>query len=175
MITLKAFNNMGEGIPVYESAITRQQSGRLPTHQLRSGFTLELPCEASRFLVCVCETAHAPPHPRLEPLKFPPTTTTTPQNAWQMVPRLPVSAPVTWVTARLPPGVAQDVGCTIPVPPSRLPTSSFSLDGSILCLLRGGGVPVGGSHYDTSHVCKLPGGEEGGRGTLGVQTRTVIQ
>lgn len=33
VITLKAFNNMGEGIPVYESAITRPQSG-IHTHQL---------------------------------------------------------------------------------------------------------------------------------------------
>uniref|UniRef100_A0A4W5Q4G1 Fibronectin type-III domain-containing protein n=1 Tax=Hucho hucho TaxID=62062 RepID=A0A4W5Q4G1_9TELE len=32
VITLKAFNNVGEGIPVYESAITRPQSGRTPTH-----------------------------------------------------------------------------------------------------------------------------------------------
>lgn len=28
VITLKAFNNVGEGIPVYESAITRPQSGK---------------------------------------------------------------------------------------------------------------------------------------------------
>lgn len=32
VITLKAFNNVGEGIPVYESAVTRAQSGRNQTH-----------------------------------------------------------------------------------------------------------------------------------------------
>lgn len=32
VITLKAFNNVGEGIPVYESAITRPQSGTNYTH-----------------------------------------------------------------------------------------------------------------------------------------------
>lgn len=35
VITLKAFNNVGEGIPVYESAITRPQSGE-PTAQTHS-------------------------------------------------------------------------------------------------------------------------------------------
>ncbi|KAJ8417946.1 hypothetical protein AAFF_G00227890 [Aldrovandia affinis] len=34
VITLKAFNNMGEGIPVYESAITRPQSAAEPTPML---------------------------------------------------------------------------------------------------------------------------------------------
>lgn len=38
VITLKAFNNVGEGIPVYESAITRPQSGTICT-QISTLFT----------------------------------------------------------------------------------------------------------------------------------------
>lgn len=43
VITLKAYNNVGEGIPVYESAITRPQSGTVsaPLRSLplcRAGF-----------------------------------------------------------------------------------------------------------------------------------------
>lgn len=35
VITLKAFNNVGEGIPLYESAVTRPHSGNA-----RGGFSL---------------------------------------------------------------------------------------------------------------------------------------
>lgn len=46
VITLKAFNNMGEGIPVYESAITRPQSG-IHTHEYLLDINSALPINVS--------------------------------------------------------------------------------------------------------------------------------
>lgn len=43
VITLKAFNNMGEGIPVYESAITRPQSGKHTNTNMSLGKEIHLP------------------------------------------------------------------------------------------------------------------------------------
>ena len=34
VITLKAFNNVGEGIPLYESAVTRPHTGKVPRPSL---------------------------------------------------------------------------------------------------------------------------------------------
>lgn len=72
-----------------------------------------------------------------------------------MVHSLPVTA---LVTVRRHPAIAPwsapECGLHPPRSPIKPPTSSFSLDRSILCLLQRGG----GSHYNTSHVCKLPGG-----------------
>lgn len=81
-----------------------------------------------------------------------------------MVHRLSVTAHVTWVTPSediqpLHPGVPQNAGCTPSCSPIKPPTSLFSLDHSIWCLLQPQ-AHVGGSHYDTSHVCKLPGGRQ---------------
>lgn len=81
-----------------------------------------------------------------------------------MVHGLPVTALVTWATASednqpLHPGVPQNVGCTLPVLPSSLPHPRSALIAPFyVCCSTD--PKQGGSHYDTSHDCKLPGGRQ---------------
>lgn len=65
VITLKAFNNVGEGIPLYESAVTRPHSGEsCPAAGMGWGSWKLLVVSASRALCpCHCLALHIPDKP----------------------------------------------------------------------------------------------------------------